>query len=258
MNKTDVTVLITVRNEQDYIGPTIDSILDQTYSNFSLWVIDDGSTDSTWKVISSFKDDRIKKWRFEKNAGMTKRLNWAIPQIKTQFIARMDSHNLAHKDRLKLQHDFMLKHTKVMALGSNFSRITENGKVLMETNFPQDYQTIKDKLMERNIFKHASMFFRREIYDLVGLYDPYFKVAQDYDFVLRVATKFPIENLPNSLVTEIYRQKNMTQLFRVRSSWEALVSQWYALTKYHYPKWQAIYLLRGLAFFGKSILFKIS
>ena len=101
MSKIDTTVLISVRNEDQYIGLTIQSILDQTYKNFEIWVIDDGSTDNTWKIIKSYKDKRIKSFHFDVNIGMTPRLNWSIPQIKTKYIARMDSHNVADKNRLK-------------------------------------------------------------------------------------------------------------------------------------------------------------
>ena len=254
---TNITILISVRNEDAYIGPTIQSILNQTYKNFEVWVIDDGSTDKTWKVIKSFKDKRIKSFHFEKNTGMTPRLNWAIPQIKTEFVARMDSHNLADKNRLKKQHDFMLKNPKIMAVGSNFIRIDESGKKMMETNYPLDYKNIKKKLIEKNVFKHGSMFIRREVYDKVGLYDPYFKLTQDYDFILRIAAKFPVANFSESLVTEIYRSQNMTQKHRVRSAWEALCSQWNALIKYGYPYWQAIYLVRGIGFLIKSQILQL-
>lgn len=255
--KADTTVLITVKDEEKYIGASIKSVLDQTYKNFELWVIGDGSADGTWKVIKSFKDRRIKAFRFEKNTGMTPRLNRAIPQIRTTFLARMDSHNLADKSRLQKQHDYMGKHPEVMALGSNFTRVDESGKIILTTNFPTEYAKIKSKLIEKNLFKHASMFIRREVYDKVGLYDPYFKLTQDYDFILRVAAKFSVANLSESLITEIYRLENSSQKHRVRLAWETLVSQWNAVIKYEYPTWQSIYLLRGIGFLIKSQILQL-
>lgn len=248
MPKPKITVLLSVWNEEKYIGQTIKSVLDQTYSNFSLWIIDDGSTDSTYKVIKSFKDKRITCFHFDQNIGMTQRLNWAVPKTTTNYIARMDSHNLGAQERLQKQYEKMENTPKLMALGSNFIRVKENGEEIFRSNFPINYPEIKQKLMERNTFKHASMFFRREIYDKVGLYDPYFKVAQDYDFMLRIAGKYPVENLPDYLISETYREENMTQRFPRRSAWEALVAQVNGLTKYSYPAWQAIFLVRGLAF----------
>lgn len=250
--KTDVTVLVSVRDEEKYIGPTIQSILDQTYKNFELWVIGDGSADETWNVIKSFKDKRIKAFRFDQNTGMTPRLNWAVPKIKTEFVARMDSHNLADKTRLQKQLDFMEKNSKVMALGSNYVRIDETGKQIMQTNFPLRYENIKKELAKKNVFKHGAMFFRRKIYDEVGLYDPYFKLTQDYDFILRVAAKFLVANLPESLITEIFRSESSSQKRRVLLAWETLVAQWNAFTKYGYPLPQTIYLVRGIAFLIKS------
>lgn len=253
----NITILISVRNEEAYIGPTIKSVLNQTYKNFELWVIDDGSTDKTWDVIQSFKDKRIKAFHFDQNTGMTPRLNWAIPKIKTTFIARMDSHNLADRTRLQKQRDYMIAHPEIMALGSNFKRLDESGRVVMQTHFPTTYREIKNKLLEKNLFKHGSMFFRRGVYNQVGLYDPYFKLSQDYDFMLRVTAKFHVGNLSESLVTEIYRQQNMTQKYRVRSAWEALTAQWNGLTKYGYPAWQSVYLIRGLGFLLKSWVYSL-
>lgn len=255
--KADVTVLISVKNEEKFIGPTIKSILNQTYKNFELWVIDDGSIDQTWKVIKSFKDERIKAFHFNQGTGMTPRLNWAVPKIKTRLIARMDSHNLADKSRLRKQFDYMTAHPEVMALGSNFSRQDESGKILFKSHFPTNYLEIRIKLMKQNLFKHGSMLIRSEVYKKVGLYDPYFKLSQDYDFILRVAAKFPVANLPDYLVTEIYRQQNMTQKHRARSALEALAAQWNGLTKYGYPIWQSVYLIRGLGFFLKSCAISI-
>lgn len=255
--QTNITILISVRNEEAYIGPTIKSILAQTYKNFELWVIDDGSTDKTWGKIQSFKDKRIKSFHFDQNTGLTSRLNWAVPRVRTEFIARMDSHNLADPTRLQKQLDYMISHPEVMALGSNFIRQDESRKVFFHSHFPTNYQEIKAKLMERNLFKHGSMFFRRKVYGLVGLYDPYFRLSQDYDFVLKVAARFPVANLPENLVTEIYRSQNMTQKHRVRSAWEALVAQWNGLTKYGYPLWQSVYLIRGLSFLLKSWVYSL-
>lgn len=255
--KNFLTILMPVKNEEKYVGATIKCILNQTYRNFDFWIIDDGSTDKTWNVIQSFKDKRIKSFHFDDNAGMTARLNWAIPQIKSKYIARMDSHNLASKDRLKRQFDFMESNPNVMALGSNYDRVDEKGKVLMKTNFPTKDSQLKLKLMEKNLFKHASMFIRREAYDKVGLYDPYFRVAQDYDFILRVAAKFPVANLSEYLVTDIYMDQNMTQKHRLRSAWEALTAQYNGLKKYGYPLWQAIYLIRGVAYLVKSSVYQL-
>lgn len=254
MKQSDITLLLTVRNEQDYIGATIKSILGQTHKNFQFWIVDDGSTDATQKIIKSFNDSRITSWCFKENAGMTARLNWLVPQVTTTYIARMDSHHLAESARLQKQLDFLEGHPKIVALGSNFIRTNEAGKEISRSNFPQHYRRIKHDLMQKNVFRHSSMVFRTEIYKKVGLYNPYFKLAQDYDFILRVASHHQVENLPNHLITEVYRSSNMTQRFRTRSAWEALLAQWYALTRYDYPLWQSVYLLRGLAFLAKSYL----
>lgn len=255
--KADITILLSVRNEEQYIGKTIESILGQSYKNFIFWVIDDGSTDKTLNVAKSFGDDRLVIHHFPESKGLTERLNWAIPQIKTEFIARMDSHNIADKTRLEKQRDYMLKNPEVMALGSNFTRIDELGKVMLKTSFPLVSLEIKKKLMEKNVFKHASMFFRRVVYEKIGLYDSYFRLAQDYDFILRACSKYPVVNLEESLITEIYRGGNLSQKFRVRSAWEAMICQWNGLIKYSYPCVQTIYLIRGFLFMVKSFIFQI-
>lgn len=258
MNKIDTTVLISVYNEENYIGPTIQCILNQTYENFELWIIDDGSTDNTWQKIKSFRDKRISIFHFDKNVGITTRLNWVVPRITTKYLARMDSHNLADPSRLQKQRDFLLIHPEVMVLGSNFIAVDPSGKEMFRSKLPCTYREIKNKLLEKNIFRHGSLFFQTNIFEKVGNYNLWSEYAQDYDLMLRITAKFPVANLPDYLITAIYRPENMMQKHCFRSACEAFLAQVKGLTTYGYPLWQYIYLIRGIGYAGKCFVLMIN
>lgn len=254
MLKTDITVLMVVRNEEKYVGATIKSVLSQTYKNFIFIIIDDGSTDDTWQVIKSFKDPRIKAVRHSEHNYLTKRLNEGLKMVTTEFIARMDSHNTTDKTRLEKQRNFLLENKEVVLVGSNFIRQNENGEVISQSNFPLTWGEIKNKIVEKNLFKHASWFARYETLKKENFYNESFRFAQDYEFLLRLALKYPLANIKESLLTEVKIKEAVSQKHKAEQSLFAFKAQLFALTKYGFPLRKSFYLLRGLAFFLKSFL----
>lgn len=252
---TDTTVLLVVRNEEKYIGSTIESILSQTYRDFIFLIIDDGSTDKTWEIVNSFKDKQIRFHHFPEHQGLTKRLNWGLEKVKTQFVARMDSHNIAEKTRLEKQRDFMLEHPEVAVVGCNYNKITEAGETIFTSNFPATWEEIKTGIMKKNPFKHAAWFARYNVLEKEGFYNPNYRYAQDYELLLRLIPKYPVANLADRLLTEIYLPRSASQKHRLEQTFFVFKAQMAALK--YYPKWQAIYLLRTLAFMLKICVWQV-
>lgn len=254
--KPDTTVLMVVRNEERFIGQAIKSILDQTYEDHVFFIVDDGSMDTTWKVVKSFDDARIKATRFASQEYLTKRLNWELSRVRTEFVARMDSHNICSPDRLEKQRNFMLEHEEIALVGSNYIKIDESGREIFRSNFPLTWPEIKASVLKKNPFKHASWFARYDVLKREGFYNESFRFAQDYEFLLRLVPKYPVANLPDRLLTEIKIKEAVSQRHRSEQALLALKAQLLALTKYHYPSWQAVYLLRSVSFYLKSLIFK--
>lgn len=109
--KPKVTVLMAEYNtKEEELREAIESILNQTYERFELLIIDDCSNEKSSKIIKSYKDDRIKMFRNQENLGLAKSLNEGIKLASTDYIIRMDTDDIALKNRIEKQVDFALKH----------------------------------------------------------------------------------------------------------------------------------------------------
>ncbi len=244
---------MSVYNGARYLREAIDSILSQSYHNFLFLIIDDGSTDTTAEIIYSYRDKRIVFRCYEDNRGLTYRLNEGLMSIRTPFVARMDADDIALKERLQKQRQYLLGNQHVVAVGSNFRRVDSSGKTILLSHLPGDYQQIKSQLMVRNLFKHASLLLRYDILKKVGFYNINFKLAQDYELMLRLASSYPVANLPENLLIDRYTPAALSQKHRLASAIFTLKAQFLAVTRYGYPWWQVVYLVRGLGFVIKSL-----
>lgn len=113
LNNPLISVLMPAYNAEKYIKEAIESILNQTFSNFEFIIIDDGSIDATEEIIKSFKDSRIVYIKNEKNLGLIKTLNKGISIARGEFIARMDSDDISMPQRFELQLDVFKKYKGV-------------------------------------------------------------------------------------------------------------------------------------------------
>ena len=122
-----VSIVIPVYNAEKYIKEAIESILNQTFSNFEFIIIDDGSIDATEEIIKSFKDSRIVYIKNEKNLGLIKTLNKGISIARGEFIARMDSDDISMPQRFELQLDVFKKYKGVDIVNVALKKMSEDG-----------------------------------------------------------------------------------------------------------------------------------
>ena len=132
MNSTLISVVMPVYNSEKYVASAIDSILNQTCVDFELLIFDDGSTDKSWEIISQYAkiDKRIVPFRSETNSGYVVHLNNGVMRAVGDFIARMDSDDIALPDRLALQLDFLRSNPNVGVVGTSSIQIDERGREL--------------------------------------------------------------------------------------------------------------------------------
>ncbi|MCK8078691.1 glycosyltransferase [Vibrio sp. 1CM2L] len=157
------SILMPCYNAEKYIARAITSLLNQTYAEFEIVIVDDGSTDSTKEVILSFKDSRIKMIELCKNQGITNALNVGLSECKGQFIARMDADDFSFPNRIERQLDFFEKNENVIAVGSSIVNFDEFGNEVL-VKYPSTHDEIKANLYmyERSIC-HPSVMIRSEI-----------------------------------------------------------------------------------------------
>lgn len=198
----EISVLMCCYNASYWMRDAIDSVLEQTFENFELILVDDGSTDDTWDVIQSYceRDNRIVAIS-KKNTGLTDSLNVGIAHAKGTWVARLDADDLCKPTRLEEQLGYLRSHPEVVLLGSGCIEIDEHGSVVKEHLLPSEHRDLMLHLERmRQFFSHSSAMFKREVVQQAGCYNVRFRKTQDWDLWLRLAECGRIACLDNALV----------------------------------------------------------
>ena len=232
-----VSVIMSVYNGERYVSEAIESILQQSFSDWELIVIDDNSSDGSSVIIRQYlaQDQRVKLINNEQNFGLTKSLNIGIKDSTGKYIARLDADDSCLPDRLQKQYDFMEAHPEMAVCGSCGNYIDESGEVVGKKTLPTEYREIKKKLLFNNQFIHSSLFICRAMIDKEGGYDESFRTSQDYELMLRIASKYPVANLPEQLVNWRVGEGSISWSSK-RQEWDAIRARWVAVARYGYPK----------------------
>lgn len=165
-------------NACDFLTECIKSILSQTYTNFEFIIVNDGSTDNSEEIITSFKDKRIIYIKNEINRGLIFSLNKGLSAAKGKYIARMDADDIAVNTRFQKQLDFFQKNKNVVAVGSDYY-LLENSKLTHIQNINNsDYQ--KAMLLFSPCFCHPSVMMKNIFSDNSLGYKSEYKHAEDY------------------------------------------------------------------------------
>jgi spore maturation protein CgeB len=195
-----VSVLMCVYNQEQYISQAVESILSQTYSDFELIIIDDGSQDRTGQILDSYKDNRLKIIH-QVNQGVPRSRNRLLKLSRGEYVAIHDGDDISGKERLEVQVKFLDEHPEISVVGSFIEFIDEKGLPVDEDVIRVVEPSEIKRTLERgvNCMMHGSVMFRRGILDVVGGYDERFRYAHDYEFWLRVSEHFKLANIPQIL-----------------------------------------------------------
>lgn len=194
-----VSVLLPAYNAEAHLKEAIQSILDQTYLNFELLVINDGSTDQTREIISSFTDSRIQLIDNPHNLGLITTLNKGLQQAKGTYIARMDADDIALPHRLATQVTFLDSHPGVGLCGS-WIRTFGSGHSYVD-RLPVHHEQILCRMLFTNPIAHPTVMFRRDILEHHHLaYDPQYPHAEDYAFWVSWSKISTLANIPTVLL----------------------------------------------------------
>ncbi|MDQ0195335.1 glycosyltransferase family 2 protein [Paenibacillus wynnii] len=194
-----ISVLMPVYNVANYIEESICSILTQTYWDFELLIIDDGSTDGTLDIIRKFNDRRIKLIIHSINLGIIESLNQGIDLATGEYIARMDGDDIALPQRFERQVAFMDAHQHCGVCGSQVRYLGRNEI----TNKPLNHEEIKCWQLFHCTLVHPSVMIRRSVLINHGIRYLYYYYAEDYEIWNRLAEVTQIINLPEVLL--VYR-----------------------------------------------------
>ena len=194
-----VSVIMPVYNAERFVREAVESILNQTFTDFEFIIINDGSTDSTRAILESFADTRIVLLHQE-NQGLVRSLNRGLRMARGRYIARQDADDVSLPERLERQVAFLDAHPEVGLLASASQAIDEHGQALYVRNTPCDGETLQREFVRgHNPLIHGSVLMRREILDTVGFYDERFLTAEDNDYWLRIAEHWQVAALADVL-----------------------------------------------------------
>lgn len=195
-----VSVVIPAYNRERYLRAAIESVLTQSFGDFELLVIDDGSTDRTREVAHAIADPRLRVLVHQTNAGLARTRNAGIDAARAPYLAFLDSDDVARRDRLARQVAFLDRHPDHAAVGAWIDWMDERGRPLgrVKRRPPRADDVAALRLFRQGIENTASMartaLLRRY------RHDEHFEVSEDFDLWARIAADHPIANLPQILV----------------------------------------------------------
>lgn len=201
-----VTVFMPVHNAEPFVGAAIESILGQTFDDFELLVVDDGSTDRSVEVIERYMDPRVRLIRGE-NRGCYPARNAALAEARGSYLANQDADDLSLPDRLEKQVRYLEEHEPVVLLGTTTlgCDLTDSVRLPQPTHFRRDTSSSMPHLLETrsvrssSAFTCATMMFRKSLLERIGSYDERLCFGADVDFVARAATVGKVACLPEAL-----------------------------------------------------------
>lgn len=192
-----ISVLMPVFNAQKYLSAAIESILTQTFGDFELIVLDDGSTDATLRILQEFqkRGPRIRIISRE-NRGLIKSANELLGHAQGEFVARMDADDIALPARFSLQVAFLREHPEVVCVGGATEMIDGEGRYLTQLQLPETDQDIQRlALAGHGSITHSCAMIRRESLVSIGGYDPEAYAAEDLDLWLKLGEIGQLANL---------------------------------------------------------------
>ncbi len=204
-----VSVLMPVYNGERYLREAIDSVLAQTYTHFELIICNDGSTDGSEEIILSYDDERIRYVKNEKNLGIVETRNRLFDLALGEYYAIMDSDDIAHKNKLAKQVDFLSNNPSVGVCGTWAYGINATNSICAYMQPPVSNAYIKINLLFQSSFIQSTVLIRKSILNDIR-YDSNFPVTEDYDLWVRLNGLTCFHNIPMYLLHYRMHESNST------------------------------------------------
>jgi glycosyltransferase involved in cell wall biosynthesis len=206
---------MSVYNRSEYLREAIESILSQTLKSFEFIIIDDGSTDGTWDILTEYaiQDQRIALVQNGKNLGLSQSLNKGLVLAQGNYIARQDADDVSLPKRLAAQIGYFEQQPRVGLLGTAYHIMNSQGQQQAVYRHPETDTEIRWQMLFHNAFCHSCVMFRREFLNRGDLfYDENLPCSQDYELWNRMLQQTSAANLKTPLVA--WRKRGLLRLFR--------------------------------------------
>jgi len=222
LSEIKITVIMPVYNCVRYVQEAVDSILEQTFTDFEFLIIDDASTDGTLAILKQYTDPRIKLIEKPQNSGYTNSLNYGLSIAKGKYIARMDGDDVSTPDRLQIQYTYMELHEKIVVCGTAIQILgTDNIYI-----GPENYEDIKISLLKENCLAHPSVMIRLSVLkERLISYDVTAEPAEDYRLWVRLCKYGELYNYPKVMLHYRLHNSQVSQQRSLQQSKSAIISR---------------------------------
>ncbi len=191
-----VSVILPAYNAEAYICEAIDSMLQQSYSHFELIIVDDGSTDDTWRLINSYQDERIRKERLPQNSGPVNASNHALSLATGEFIARMDADDISFPNRLAIQVEFLSNNSEFGLCGTLMREFQNDINSSVLIHYPKKHiDIITHLIMRERSICHPTVMMRASVLKQHGIQYTDFPYAEDFALWTQLAKHTKLYNI---------------------------------------------------------------
>jgi hypothetical protein len=206
-----VSVLMTIYNAAPYLGKSIDSLIAQSFSDWELIAVENGSRDDSAAILSRYGDRRIRVFQLESNVGRTPALRYAFSKAMGEYIAVLDADDVAQPQRLQKQVSYLDSHPDTVLLGTWAEYIDGTDKVVGEWVPPTDPEALLTIMASENPIVHSSAMYRSTVAAEVGGYPAERPYSQDYGLWLKLVTRGALAVLPEHLAQFRILPSSMTR-----------------------------------------------
>lgn len=193
-----LSVILPAYNAEQYISDAVKSVLSQSFKEFELIVVNDGSTDNTIKILNDFKDCRLKVFS-KTNGGIVSALNFGFLKSSGKIIARMDADDICYSNRFEKQLTYLTENDLDM-IGCYINLIDKENKIIGQKKYPVNHYDILASLPFFNPFCHPTTIYKRDVFSVVGGYQSNKDGAEDFDLWCRLSKSFRLGNCPEILL----------------------------------------------------------
>jgi len=212
----EVSVIIPVYNGEKYLSEAIESVIAQTYSDWEIIAVNDGSTDASLEILRNYEQQLPSKMHVinQENYGISIARNRAIARAKGEYIAFLDCDDLWLPEKLEKQVEFFDSNKEPGLIYSDCYVIDGDGNV-KENTYTERTKPFRGnlfhELLYNNFIPTSTATSRREVLDKVGLFNPRFRVSQDYDLWLRIAETYPVDFIDKPLAKYRFRHEGISR-----------------------------------------------
>ena len=197
-----ISVLMPVYNAEKYLKDSVNSILNQTFTDFEFIIIDDCSTDKSLEILKNFAnmDKRIRLFTNSDNLRICKTLNKGIDYANGKYIVRMDADDYSYPERLKIQYHFMESNPDFVVSGGYIEVCDENLKSIKERKYKLNNEDIRKNMFFFNPFAHPAVIYVTNAVKEIGYYNNDLADAEDYELYFRLGRIGKFGNVAKKLI----------------------------------------------------------